>query len=196
MSIQRLGRVLSCAPLALALLVLTPAQAPADILVFTHDGNGSGTLDGEPFPPSDFVITAFADTDDRQSFSGGWWIEHLSASIWIDGLGDLDFLSPTRHFVNNRNSIVGFSRGNHGSDLFNGPTHPDFGTWDMLGPIGPISGSGYLLQWDRDPLINTTGGILIFASGSSDATFTAIPEPATLAIFVVGGMGLLVRRRR
>ena len=66
----------------------------------------------------------------------------------------------------------------------------------MLGPIGPISGSGELLQWTFTPQINTTGGILIFNNGFSDATFTAVPEPASLAIFVVGGMALIVRRRR
>jgi len=182
--------------LALTLLVLTPAEAPADILMFTHTGSGSGSLDGEPFPLSDFIITAYVDTDDRQGFSSGWFIDHLSASISIDGLGDLDILTPTRHFVNNSAQLVGFSRaGSSGADLFNGPSHPDFGTWDMLGPIGPISGDAYLLQWDRDPLINTTGGILIFADGSSDAVFTAIPEPATLGMLVVGGLALMLRRR-
>lgn len=200
MSVQRLVRVLKCAPLAVALLVLTSAEAPADILTFTHTGTGSGTLGGTPFPASDFVITAEGNTDDRYSFSTGWWINHMSASIWIDGLGNLDFLSPTRHFVNNSLALVGFSRaklpGGSGADLFDGPTHPVFGTWDMLSPIGPISGSGYLLQWTNTPQINTTGGILIFNIGSSDATFTAVPEPATLAMFAAGGMGLMVRRRR
>lgn len=195
MSIQRLGRVLSCAPLALALLVLTPAQAPADMLMFTHTGSGSGSLDGEPFPLSDFIITAYVDTDDRQGFSSGWFIDHLSASISIEGVADVDFLTATRHFVNNSGQLVGFSRaGSSGADLFNGPSHPDFGTWDMLGPIGPISGTGYLLQWTNYD-VHTTGGILVFADGSSDAVFTAVPEPATLGMLVVGGLALMLRRR-
>ncbi len=69
---------------------------------------------------------------------------------------------------------VGFSRepGAGGADLFNGPSHAQFATWDMLSPIGPISGSGYLLQWHYSP-IDTTGGILIFNDDTCDATFTA-----------------------
>lgn len=196
MKIQRSARILKCVPLAVALLVLTVAEAPADILRFTHTGTGSGTLDGGAFLASDFVITALADTDDRQSFAGGWWIDHLSASISIDGLGNFDLLSPTRHFVNNGVAIVGFSRGGRNADLFNGPTDPEFGAWDMLGPIGPIAGTGSLLQWAGTPQINTTGGILIFDDGPSDTTFTVVPEPGTLAIFAVGGMGLMARRRR
>lgn len=197
MSVQRFVGVLKCAPLAVALLVLTTAEAPADILTFTHTGTGSGALGGAPFPQSDFVITAFADTVNRQSLPGGegWSIDHLSASISIDGLGSLGILTPTRHFVANDLRLVGFSRA-EGGDLFNGPTHAEFGTWDMLGPIGLISGSGELFQWTFTPQINTTGGILIFNNGFSDATFTAVPEPASLAIFVVGGMALIVRRRR
>ncbi len=180
------------------LLFRAATQAPADVLTFLQEGNGAGTLDGDPFPASDFIITAVGDTDDRQSLANGWWIDHQSASIWIDGLGDLDFLSPTIHFVNNPLSIVGFSREQGiGLDLFDGPTDAEFGTWDMLSPIGPISGEGWLIQWIDDPQINTTGGILIFDTDYGvDATFTTVPEPATLAVFAVGGMYLMARRQR
>jgi len=181
--------------IAFSLLALVMAEAPAGILTFTHEGNGSGTLADSPFAASDFVVTAFGDTDDRQSFGDGWWIDHISASISIDGLGDFDFLTGTRTFVNNDTSTVGFSRAGSSADLFNGPTDAVFGTWDMLGPIGPISGSGRLMQWAYTPLINTTGGILIFDSDSGvSTTFTAIPEPATICLLGLGG--LLLRRRK
>jgi hypothetical protein len=169
--------------IALTLLSLVMSEAPADTVTFTHEGNGSGTLDGIPFPASDFVITAFGETGDRESHSGGWFIDHVSASISIDGLGNFDFLTGTRTFVNNGFQIVGFSRaGIDGADLFNGPTDGQFGAWDMLSPIGPISGSGGLMQWTTSPpLIDTTGGILTFDDGTCEVTFTAALSPVTLS---------------
>ena len=194
MSFQRLVGGLKCAPLVVALLVLTSAEAPADILTFLHAGNGSGTLDGIPFSASDFLITAIGDTDDRHETSGGWHIHHTSASISIEGVADVDFVTPTSHFVNNTLQLVGFGHDDAG-DLFNGPDDPLFSNWDMLSPIGPITGQGILLQWGIVGGVNTTGGILFFDDGTTDAIFSAVPEPGTLAIFVVGGMGLIVRRR-
>lgn len=189
---------LRCVPLAAALLALTAAEVSADIMTFTHEGTGGGTLNGDAFSASDFVITATGNTTDRDSFANGWWINHTSASISIDGVGDLDFLSSTRTFVNNNLQLVGFSRGPNGSDLFNGPTDAQFGTWDMLGPIGPISGEAQLLQWSLFPQIDTTGGILMFNNGTSRATFTAtiIPAPASTTLGLIGLAAAAVLRRR
>jgi len=145
------------------LMAVSACPALADPMIFTHEGSGSGTLDGSPFGASDFVITAFGDTVNRLSFGVGWYIGHSSASISIDGVGDFDLLTGTRTFVNNGVYKVGFSRATGGgADLFTGPESLQFGTWDMLSPIGPISGSGILQQWTVSPQIDTTGGVLIF----------------------------------
>ena len=80
------------------------------------------------------------------------------------------------------------------ADLLWGTTDVQFATWDMLGPIGPISGPGRLLQWSMTPLIDTTGGVLIFDDGDYNVTFTATPEPTTLLLFGLGG--LMLRRKR
>jgi hypothetical protein len=186
--------------IVIILLSFVTADAPADMVIFTHEGNGSGTLDGNPFSASNFVITALGDTDDRSSYLESWFIDHLSASISIDGVGDFDFLTGTRSFVNNFNQIAGFSRqGTDGLDLFNGPTDSQFAAWDMLSPIGPVSGSGKLIQWTSTPLINTTGGILIFNSDySTNATFTMsvvpVPGAVLLGILGLGVVGVKLRR--
>jgi hypothetical protein len=59
------------------------------------------------------------------------------------------------------------------------------------------------MQWGFSPQIETTGGILLFNSGQSNATFTAvsdaaIPEPITVMSAVIGfGMiGGYIRKRR
>ncbi len=184
-------KTLVCAVVAMFLAVSTEAG----LLTFTHEGNGSGTLNGAPFSASDFVITAVGDTANRESYSAGWFIDHSSASILIDGLGDFDILTGTRTFVNNNSQMVGFSRaGIRGADLFDGPTDAQFATWDMLDSTGPISGSVRLTQWTNDPLIDTGGGILKFHNNSGNGMFTAVPEPTTLILLGLGG--LVVRKRR
>jgi hypothetical protein len=191
----RSGRGVSRAALAVALVVFVPASVSASVLMLQHAGAGGGTLAGQPFALSDFVITAYSDTNNRQPLSGGWFIDHTSASVAIAGLGTYDFVTGTRTFVNY--SLVGFSRaGANGVDLFNGPLDPAFSSWDMLSSIGPITGTGGLLQWTNSPQINTSGGILIFDNASvANATFTAlIPEPATLGLLATSLLGL--RRRR
>lgn len=167
-----------------------------ETIIFTYEGNGTGTLNGTTFTDSDFVITAFANMDDRQSFGNGYWINHLSASISIENLGKSDFLTGTRTFVNNPLNGVGFARSEPDSsaDLFHAPRDALFSTWDMLSPIGPIHGTGQHLQWNNYPVIETTGGILFFASNLTDATFTAVPEPCTLLLLGVGAV--MIRKRK
>ena len=151
-------KVLGFAALALAIVLLPTSSVQA--LTFIHEGVANGTLDAVPFGDSAFTITAVGDV--RSSYSSGWFMDHTAASIAIDGLGSFDFITGTRTFVNNNSEIVGFSRaGSSGSDLFNGPTNSVFSTWDMLSGIGPVSGTGSVLQWANDPQIVTTGGILI-----------------------------------
>lgn len=147
----------------------------ADLVVFVHEGQGSGTVDGVPFgvkSPVAFVITAAADLANRVDISTGFSLQHSTASITIDGVGTLQFVTPTRTFVNNELDLVGFSRAD-GSDLFNGPQDASFGTWDMTTSIGPIAGTGSLLQWDS--VVETDAGVLEFDDGPSPAIFTAVP---------------------
>jgi MYXO-CTERM domain-containing protein len=167
--------------------------AHADLITFTHTGSGSGTLNSSMFGPSNFTIVSTADTNNRESHSSGYYIEHDSATIMIDGLGTYDITDATRTFVNYNHQIVGFSRGNDGTDLFNGPSDPAFLVWEMLTSVGPVTGTGDLLQWGTG--INTSGGILYFYNGSSSATFTAtIPAPGVMAL--LGVAGFVGRRRR
>ena len=171
-----------------ALLGIVAAPSFAAPITFIHQGFGSGTLDGTAFGGREFRITATGDTDDRVSFGNGFSINHVAASISIASLGDFNFITATRTFVNNELDLVGFSLAT-GSDLFNGPADVAFGKWDMLTPIGPINGPGELLQWALvTPPVSTSGGVLVFNDGEPNAHFradvgrVAVPEPGTLAL--------------
>jgi len=163
-------------------------------ITFTHSGVGSGSIGGVPFANASFSITELGDTSNRLSFAGGFSIDDMSATILISGVGLFHFVTPTRTFVNTNLSLVGFSRATiFGTDLFNGPTAGAFASWDMLSPIGPITGSGQLLAWSFSP-VTTDGGTLIFNNSTPSATFqaTVIPEPSTLALVLLVLVGLAI----
>jgi len=170
-------------------LTCVTANVSAAPITFTHSGNGSGSLDGSDFSNADFTITAQADTDNRDFGSAlEWFIDHVSASITINGLGAYDFITGTRTFVANNANTVGFSRaGDGGLDLFNGPSDDMFETWEMLTSIGPVSGYGWLLQWTNSP-VETTGGVLVFANANSipGSSFEADVVPIPGAVWLLG----------
>ena len=163
-----------------------------------HEGSpATGTLNGIPFN-TEFIFHGIADTDDRLSFSNGFWLEHSSATVELVGIGTYDFVTGTRTYVNNQNSVVGFSRSvttSSGLDLFSGPDDPLFDTWDLNTEIGPVSGLGRLIQWTNSDVV-TSGGVLIFDSAFTDVTFTAfIPEPASGLLLWVGCLAICTMRR-
>lgn len=186
--------------LASAMTVMV-ACAYADIMTFTHTGTGSGTVGATSFSNAAFTITDKAETANRQAISGtGFYIDDFSASISISGVGTFDFITGTRTFVNQNSQIVGFSRaGLSGADLFNGPVNAAFATYDLQSSIGPISGTGSLLQWSSSP-VNTSGGVLVFNNGVSDTRFTAsvassVPEPSSWALLGTALLGICAAMR-
>src|SRR5919201_972085 len=97
--------------LILAVLLLAAGFAGGALatpITFVYTGSTAwGTLAGTPFADVDFTITATGDTADRQTFSNGFFIDHLSAHIDISGIGVLTFLTPTRTFVGNSEALPG-----------------------------------------------------------------------------------------
>ena len=164
------------------------AAAP---ITFTYSGTASsGTLAGDSFGPTDYVVTGIGDTNDRDNFGAGYTITHQRATIDLDGIGSFRFGEPTQTFINNPNRIVGF--GLTTLDLVYAPTAGAFATYGLNASIGPISGTGELLQWNFDD-IRTSGGTLVLASGNSPATFEAtmapVPDPCRRGAPAAGACG-------
>lgn len=184
-----------CAVIGIACLAGGAHAAP---ITFIHTSHGSGTIGGVPFGDAPFTITATADTANRQSFSGAYYINHVTASIDIVGVGVYTFITATRTFVFNAGNAAGFSRsGPIGADLVTSGGDPSLGTWDMLSSIGPVPGPGELLQWGSSPTINTSGGTLFFNPDENPGgTFQAIVVPGPASIGALGFTGLVITRRR
>ncbi|MGP1310132.1 MAG: hypothetical protein ACTS27_08045 [Phycisphaerales bacterium] len=177
----------------------TPAAAIGAQIVYTHASSAIGTLDGEALNGGaevDFVISAVANTEAiQQADADTLYVDHISASISIEGIGEFDFLTPTRTFTSS-GVIVGFGHaGVDGLDLLNGPQVAVFNDWALDTDIGPVGGVGGVFQWEVAPVM-TTGGVLAFLDGGDFVTFTArvIPAPSG-SLALLGCSALLVRRR-
>ncbi len=181
--------------LIVLLLLVVAGHAYAVPIVLKHSGNRSGSIGSTTFVNADFTITAFADTDDRISSTNvSFTLIHDSASISIDGVGEFQFVSGTRTFVNNFFGIVGFSRP-FSTDLFNGPSDPSFLTWDLLTPIGPITGDGEYFRWFSN-VITEAGPVRFDEGAGSTSRFEAVPEPNTALLLSLGLTGLASKGRR
>jgi hypothetical protein len=169
--------------LGLLLVLALTSDATAAIIAFTDQGDGTGTIGNQSFTNTPFTITAQANTANRlfDSFDMAFSEDNDTAQITLNGVGTYQFITATRFFVSHISPfVVGFSRaGLDGYDLFDGPGNPAFQKWNMLSPIGPITGFAQLEQWSAFPVI-TTGGVLDFNNdGNTQATFSArlVAEP-------------------
>jgi len=169
------------------------------IISFTDITTASGTIAATPFSDATITISGTANTASVTTFAGGFEIVDTFTSVSIGGLGTYDFTTAVGFFVNNTEDLVGFQRADDG-DLIDGPNNAAFGTWDLNTSIGPIAGTGSVLQWTTSA-VDTTGGQLILDNASPSVSFAAsvapVPEPGTLMLLgtVLLGLGGSAKRK-
>jgi hypothetical protein len=175
---------LKALPLALVALA---SNGSSQTIFSTHEGVGSGSLNGVAFASTPFTISSAWDIGAVLSVGPGiLTADHTSASIDITGLGSFTFITPTRTFNNQNVPVVGFSRAS-GADLFNGPFDPALAGWDLASPVGPLVGSANILQWVGFNDVVTSGGVLILDTASSvPSTYTASFNPGSIGTSYCG----------
>jgi len=183
---------------ALLLILLVPA-AGAATLQYSFSGVGSGSLAGQLFDESAFIIVGRGDPTQIDScLLGCRFLDFESASVSIEGLGSFAILSPTRVF-NNRGNL-GLSRaGADGLDLYSAFLVPEL--YDFASNLGPVNGLVAFLQWQGNGIddVLTSGGVLVFNEGDTEGSFRAQAVPVPGAAWLLGsalGAGVLIRRRR
>ena len=158
---------------SVACVMSIASASRATEIEFIETGSGSGSIGGVAFQTSNFTVTSTADIANRASFllegNSGFNLINDSTSIDISGIGTINFLTPTTEFVNNTVHGAGFLAGPSSLDLYHSPIDLSFASWNLISSIGPINGTGALLQWSENP-VSTNDGILVFDNNADLAT--------------------------
>ncbi|QDV38317.1 hypothetical protein [Tautonia plasticadhaerens] len=198
-------------PIALALTLFVSDSAVSATVTYSISGLASGSVAGNPFDDSSFVIEVLADADDVTRIDGVgpngddvvFAVQALVASISIEGVGSGTIDEEMLVFVNQTRQGAGFSLGRVPdlstiSDLID-VEDPGFSSFDLTGPFGPVVDPAPILFAAFNGIATTLGPITV-SSLEGPATFTAstaIPEPSSLALLALPAVlaaGRLSRR--
>lgn len=205
-------RILVRALLVAFLVLLGTGRASADTIIFTFQGNASGSMGGTSFTNSTFDITLTTNTNNISEFTvpcGSpctvYDVPATSATISVDGMSSA-ITSSIGVFDNQTMSILGLSRitgpgiSGIGLDLMD-LTDPAFNTYNLstpLGTIGPFSFSDMSeFSCSSGCVITALGNVsMISATDITVSDPVATPEPATGLLLNSGVLLVAGFRRR
>lgn len=166
-------------------LGVTAQAAP---VTYTFSGTAGGTVNGTPFTAAAFTIRVFADTVSiRPGPPNFFQVDDLFSTLDLAGFASATFIRNERVFVNQSLSVLGFSHAESSGarDLLDINGAP-FATYNLASSLGPIFDATPFAfeQLSNEP---SSLGPITFTQ-ASNVTFTAsvIPEPASLALLLLG----------
>ena len=187
---------------AAATALSTSFACTAGMVTVTFQGVADGSVGATNFTGRAFTIFAQADSDSRQTRSGGGYeLVHDMAFIAIDGVGSFMFFTSTKTFVD-ASSNIGFARSTSTFSLLKGDFAPTAAAgWDMESGITTTASSGAAQfgTWTSPSFsIMTSGGALALRADTSSeqVSFSAFAVPAPGSAALLGAAALIGMRRR
>jgi hypothetical protein len=189
---------------AAGLFLLGAGKAKATtIIVYQETITASGTLYHYSFHNS--IVTFDDSTDPSQlaHLGGGKSVNPLgNIEVFVTGIpliGELiaRITDPIDISLNQSTGQVGLNDDAGARFSILGLSNPAFASYDLNGPFGPVQGAPI---FDGHPINTDIYGQLVIDSVVGNATFQAFeytlatPEPSTLALGLVGGIGLILRK--
>lgn len=186
-----------------SLLALAAVVAQAAPIQVTLTGYTSGSLDGDIFPARGIVLTAKGDTTAWTEMDPNVWILSVTASIWVNGYGDLGVLSPVQIYYNYLGDSLGLTvldSGSFGSDLIAADS-AGLSSWDLLSSVATTYTDISFFANGPDTFL-TSGGYLQLNDFVSDGSYTikvgraaTVPEGGSLLLVVGASLAILARFR-
>ncbi len=197
--IMRFGSGVACLAVAFGMACATASAVHADIIRYTESFQATGTLGGQSFTDQTVTLTAFGDTTTLFSTPGFAEVDAVTSTVSINGMATASFADALNVFVVYAfGGIFGFTDPNAttSGDILDVQASP-FLTYDLISPIGPISGT-FDDYFSLNNPTGTSAGDLIFTSVADSVVVTAaaVPEPSSIVLSALGFLGILCSVRR
>jgi hypothetical protein len=183
------NRIAPAVVLGIASTFIAASPSFGALITYTEQATASGSLDGISFTDATVVLTMNNNTTNVTNSASGDFENLGTATISVGGGSPVTFTDSIQIFSSQSVTTVGFEDLSVGDDILD-DLSASFATYDLTTAIGPIVGSSKI---NPGSSFTTTGGALVLTS-AGEATFTAassaIPEPSSWAMMLIGFGGL------
>jgi PEP-CTERM motif len=183
------NRIAPAVVLSIASVFIAASPSFGAPITYTLETTASGSLGGTSFTDATVILSMTNNTTNVTNSPSGFFNNVGTVTVSVGGGTAVTFTNSTQIFSAQSVFTVGFDDADVG-DIVDNAGAP-FATYDLKTSIGPIIGRASINEGSSFP---TTGGAFVLTSVGESATFTAatsaIPEPSTWAMMLIGFAGL------